>query len=153
MTFLAAALLTFNAQDPLVLTWGELVPDGVANQPPMMTFHDGGVPEQSGSAEIVPELDGEYIRIPGFMLPIEYTERGLVSGFLLVPYFGACIHVPPPPPNQIVYVDTSEEPVESMGLWDPVWVIGTMSARLNVNDLGNAAYTLSLDEMLPYYDY
>ena len=74
------------------------------------------------SAPVVVELDGQQVRLPGFMVPIDF-EGAETSEFLLVPYFGACIHVPPPPSNQIVYVKTvAGYPMKE--LFDPVWVTG-----------------------------
>ncbi|MEL6297793.1 MAG: DUF3299 domain-containing protein [Pseudomonadota bacterium] len=49
------------------------------------------------------DLDDKIVRLDGYLLPIEFSEEG-VKDFLLVPYVGACIHVPAPPPNQIVFV-------------------------------------------------
>ncbi len=69
-----------------------------------------------------PELDGKIVRIPGYALPLELTEGG-VSEFLLVPYVGACIHTPPPPPNQMVFVELRKE-YEVQSLYDPVWITG-----------------------------
>ena len=57
------------------------------------------------SAPVVHELDGQKVRLPGFVVPLDFEDTE-ISEFLLVPYFGACIHVPPPPSNQIVYVKT-----------------------------------------------
>ena len=152
MIALIAAALTFvSAEEPRTIVWADLVPEGdnVASASTPQS-HDGGPGMQTGSAETVAELDGVVIRMPGFMLPLDYTERGKVRGFLLVPYYGACIHVPPPPPNQIVFVDSSAEPVDSKGLCDPVSVTGTMKVKENQNDLGDAAYTLILEEIAPY---
>ena len=148
---IAAAFTFVQAEAPRTISWADLVPEGdqVASAATPQS-HDGGPGMQTGSAEAVMELDGQLIRMPGFMLPLDYTERGKVRGFLLVPYYGACIHVPPPPPNQIVFVDSSADPVDSKGLWDPVWVTGTMTVKMNENDLGDAAYTLTLQGMEPY---
>jgi uncharacterized protein len=104
---------------------------------------------QFGTFDVVEELDGKTIRIPGFMVPFDINEMSEVSEFLLVPYFGACIHVPPPPPNQIVYV-TTEEAVP-FG-WEPVWLEGVLETKTNVNNLGSAAYTLNLTKLEPYTD-
>lgn len=150
---LFAAFLLFLADDPTaprVLTWADLVPEGeqMAQQGPV--DHEGGAIRQTGSTATVNELDGVKISMPGYMLPLDYTEKGMVTAFLLVPYYGACIHVPPPPPNQIVYVDTQGEAVKSRGLWDPVTVTGTMTVRMNINGLGDAAYTLLLDDVEAY---
>ncbi len=74
---------------------------------------------------VVDSLDGENVRIPGYALPLEFSGSA-VTEFLLVPYVGACIHVPPPPPNQIVFV-RAKEPYTPTGLFDPVWVSGRLS--------------------------
>ncbi|MDJ0683683.1 MAG: DUF3299 domain-containing protein [Alphaproteobacteria bacterium] len=73
------------------------------------------------------ELQGQTIRMAGYALPLEFTGQGVME-FLLVPYVGACIHVPPPPPNQMVFVRLDEEFV-SDGLFTPVWVTGQMSVE------------------------
>lgn len=70
------------------------------------------------------DLDGSIVRIPGYALPLEMTEGGITE-FLLVPYVGACIHVPPPPPNQMVFVKLREE-YEVKSLFDPVWITGQL---------------------------
>ena len=72
-------------------------------------------------------LDNQMIRMPGYLLPLEFSGQQ-VTEFLLVPYVGACIHSPPPPPNQIVYV-RSDKPVEVKATFDAVWVTGRMSTK------------------------
>ncbi|MPY70508.1 MAG: DUF3299 domain-containing protein [Alphaproteobacteria bacterium] len=76
---------------------------------------------------IATDLDGKVVRIPGYILPLEY-EGSKVTQFLLVPYVGACIHVPPPPANQIVHV-RSKEGLLDAGIFTPVYVTGKMSAE------------------------
>jgi uncharacterized protein len=71
-------------------------------------------------------LDGRMVRMPGYMLPLEFTGKA-VTEFLLVPWVGACIHTPPPPPNQIIHVKT-DQPFVSEGLFMPVWITGRLSA-------------------------
>lgn len=73
------------------------------------------------------DLDGARVRIPGYVLPLEYEGEKLTS-FMLVPYVGACIHVPPPPANQMAYVKV-QSPIPDEGLFAPVWVTGTLNAR------------------------
>ncbi|MEM6539479.1 MAG: DUF3299 domain-containing protein [Pseudomonadota bacterium] len=104
---------------------------------------------QLGTFNVVEGLDGERVRIPGFVLPFEYTASGEITEFLLVPYFGACIHTPPPPPNQIVYV-TADKPVPLGDQWAAIWATGTLRAKSNMNDLGDAAYTLEIDAWETY---
>ena len=74
-------------------------------------------------------LDGRLIRMPGFVLPLEYAGRK-VAEFLLVPWVGACIHTPPPPPNQIVHVRMAKgAEFESKGMYSAVWVTGVLAAK------------------------
>jgi hypothetical protein len=78
---------------------------------------------------IVKELDGELVRMPGYLLPLDVSSAK-VTEFLLVPYVGACIHVPPPPPNQIIYVKAAQDNgFESKKIFEPVWVTGVISVK------------------------
>ena len=80
------------------------------------------------------ELVGTSVRLPGYVLPLEFKDRKAVE-FLLVPTVGACIHTPPPPANQIVHV-VYPEGIEVNGLFTPVWITGTMVAQSSVQDVG-----------------
>ena len=100
---------------------------------------------------IVKELDGQRIKIPGFLLPLELIENGTVREFLLVPSFGACVHYPAPPPNQIVYVKL-KEPIKIKSMWDPVWVSGEMRTQSQETDLASAGYTM-IGELVEDYEY
>lgn len=98
-----------------------------------------------GHAPINPEFDGKKVKIPGFVVPLE--EQGhAVTEFLLVPYFGACIHVPPPPANQIIHV-ISAKPIPNLRMMDTVWVAGEMkAARYSTHmpmGLSNAGYQIN----------
>lgn len=103
------------------------------------------------------ELDGKPVRIPGYLLPLEF-EGDRVSEFLLVPYVGACIHTPPPPPNQIVHVKTDDAYTTNGGLYTPVWVHGLMKTektQANLNFIDGAsdilsAYALEAISIEPY---
>lgn len=92
-------------------------PDAPKEVPNMTPLHDLSQMSSTLSAEsapaakqdmpnapVVKALDGQNIRLPGYIVPLEVSEEGRTTEFLLVPYFGACIHVPPPPSNQIVHV-------------------------------------------------
>ncbi len=104
---------------------------------------------QLGTFRTVDALNGKDIRIPGYVVPFDFSEENKYSEFLFVPYFGACIHVPPPPPNQILYV-TANAPVAIEELWKPFYVQGVLTTQKNVNDLGSAAYTLRLQSIEEY---
>ena len=67
----------------------------------------------------------------------------------MVPYVGACIHVPPPPPNQIIYV-TSEDGIEVGGMFEPVWAMGTLQTASLSSDLADVGYMMTLDKTEPY---
>ena len=100
------------------------------------------------SAPVVGALDGQKVRLPGFVVPLDF-EGTETSEFLLVPYFGACIHVPPPPSNQIVYVTTvAGYPLQE--LFDPVWVTGEIRTEAHLNEVGDAGYTLQATIIEPY---
>lgn len=101
------------------------------------------------SAKVKPEYDQRRIRLPGFMVPVEMNEQQLVTEFFLVPFFGACIHYPPPPPNQIIYV-TSKEGVAQQNLYDPYWVEGTLTTTITENEVAVSAYSMAADNIELY---
>lgn len=101
------------------------------------------------NAPVVAALDGQKVRIPGFVVPVEYDDKQ-VSEFLLVPYFGACIHTPPPPSNQIVHVATGGFGPSPEQLWDPVWVTGTLRTEAVSSELGEAGYRMDAVVIEPY---
>jgi hypothetical protein len=98
---------------------------------------------------VVDELDGVQVKIPGFIVPLELENEGKIKEFLLVPYFGACIHYPPPPPNQIVYV-IMDEPFELESTWAPVWAKGELKTEFRGSELGSAGYTMLAKEIEEY---
>ncbi len=97
---------------------------------------------------LVESLDGLDVKLPGFLVPLE-MEAEAVKEFFLVPYFGACIHTPPPPANQIVHVVLTE-PVPFDNLYEPYWASGTLSITQTRTDLGTAGYRLTMGEIQPY---
>lgn len=92
------------------------------------------------AAPVVERMDGQRIRIPGFVVPLEGDARE-IHEFLLVPYFGACIHVPPPPANQLIHV-LPDAPVPASWNMAPVWVSGVLSVARYDSELGSAGYQL-----------
>ena len=99
-------------------------------------------------APVVEELNGELIRIPGYVLPLD-TDMERVYRFLIVPYVGACVHVPPPPSNQLIYAQ-SEDGMESAELWEAVFIYGTLTAQSNDTEWGTTGYVLDVDRWEPY---
>ncbi len=157
----------FEKEDFRTVEWTELMPDGDLNalmNPPdyLSDIEDGGeedvlespirgTGDPAGdryqqaltSTEIRPEFDGQLIRIPGFVVPLDFDERQRVTRFFLVPFFGACIHVPPPPPNQIVYAE-SEKGFEQASLYDAFWLSGRISTTMTENDMAVSAYAMEV---------
>lgn len=84
---------------------------------------------------VVEELDGSSIKMAGYVLPLEYSDLN-VTEFLLVPWVGACIHTPPPPPNQIVHVLLDEKDgFKSNSMYEPVWVTGEILTQASTRNL------------------
>ncbi len=101
------------------------------------------------STNIRPELDGKDIRIAGYVVPLEFDTDQTVSQFFFVPYFGACIHVPPPPPNQLILVD-SDKKISMDDIYQPYWIAGKLQTTLYENDVGTSAYRMTLDHAEVY---
>lgn len=145
---------------PLELDWLELMPpedrqaledmpeiehdspetDGFSDQGALK--QGAGLPAVMYSAKTVAQLDGKQIRLGGYPVPLETDNQGRSTEFFLVPYPGACIHVPPPPPNQIVMV---RYPAGIMldDIYAPLWVDGTLHIEPVSNDLADAAYAVT----------
>lgn len=141
------------------ITWEDLVPPGSSGAEISARFNERIALVEPGSPEADevfaelqaeysnqppnPELAGDDILLAGFIAPLTYSGD-LITEFLLVPYFGACIHVPPPPANQTVLVSLAEgEGVTIDESWGAIWVTGTMNVDTANTDLATAAYSIS----------
>ena len=136
------------------ITWDDLIPLGVPYAeiigPGFMDeAQDVWQPVYDDNATKFNEsLSGQLVKLPGFIIPLEIGAEGVTS-FVLVPYVGACIHVPPPPPNQLVFV-TTETPWPGDQLWDAVWVIGTIRTNLQATEIAQTGYEITAVEMEVY---
>jgi hypothetical protein len=99
-------------------------------------------------APVETALNGQRVRIAGFVVPLERKGEQVLE-FLLVPYFGACIHVPPPPANQIIHV-VPEKPVTGMRTMDAMWVSGTLKLDRSETGMGVSGYRLRGEALAPY---
>lgn len=160
------------AEAPLELKWAELVPPRDAVPPKPKTFFsempakDGTAPaadaapppplaegkfmatkrKQPGSDKppaVVAGLNGKRVAIGGYVVPLDF-EAATIKEFLLVPFVGACIHVPPPPANQIIYVKSASG-IEISGSFDPVKVTGTLKTETAFTGLADAGYSLEAE--------
>ena len=150
---LAAMPQVAQAEDYIDLEWADLVPAGQPTPPPIipeLLQHDQAplLSQQPSSHGVRTDWNGQVVRLPGFILPINYLGKG-VTAFILAPFVGACVHVPPPPANQLVFV-TTNDPYESTGLYEPVNVIGMFGTASMSTQLADISYALSADKIVPY---
>lgn len=156
------------------IEWTELMPssdlEALSNPPEYLTEIEDGSPEDQitmsifndipaaeddryqqalVSVNIKPEMNQQAIRLPGFIVPLDFDEQEVVTEFFLVPFFGACIHVPPPPPNQIIHVSYPEG-FTLRNLYDPFWFSGVLTTELIENDMATAAYALEVHNIEVY---
>ena len=174
---LAIFLLTYNTgllAEPRTITWGDLSPpeelgtrmafdkkSGVKGIPKVSEF-DGLKEQLSMFLEdmnfmknmqrkggfINSKLDGEKIKLAGYGTPLSF-DGDKVTEFLFVPYRGACIHVPPPPANQIIYIKSSEG-LRADNLYDPVWIIGVLRANSVSTVMAEVGYSIEKATVVPY---
>ncbi len=142
-----------RAEDVVDLNWDDLVPKDAGALPPELqglVQHEQAatVSSQPASVGVRTDWNGRTVRLSGYIVPLDYDGTG-VTGFILVPYVGACIHVPPPPPNQLVMV-TTERPYDSKGLFEPVTVTGMFGTASTSTQLAEIGYALSADRIVPY---
>jgi len=139
------------------IDWDELIPPDARSKflgGPPPAVHDylgeGGLAaQQVMDFSINKALNGQSVKLPGFIVPLDIGKDGLVSEFFLVPYFGACIHVPPPPPNQIVYVKMAKG-IALDSIYEAYWISGTMRAANKNTRLGASAYQLDATQVEIY---
>jgi uncharacterized protein len=154
----SASFKTARKDAARMIDWDALLPDSERanfNIEPPPPVHDylgerGAAARQTGSIAVNKKLSEAKVKIPGFVVPLVVDDNGVVSEFFLVPYFGACIHVPPPPPNQIVYVKLAGGGVRLGSEEDAYWVTGTLHTQTNGTSRATAAYTLDASRMELY---
>jgi len=150
-----AGLLTMSlpawAQQTQRIKWADLIPEGVPYGEIIATGEYDGVkdiwiPEfDDNGLQLNSALDGKMITLAGYVIPLEVSSEGTTS-FVLVPFIGACIHVPPPPPNQLVFV-TTDTPWPSDKLWEAVLVTGQLSANIRRTDVAQVGYDLTATQI------
>lgn len=159
MSALAATALPWpraaRARDVIDLQWADLAPRdggldwsalrgiGVVEHGQMSSPFD-----QEAARVVTTDYNGKTVRLPGFVVPLDYDGTG-VTTFILVPYVGACIHVPPPPANQLVLVTTAR-PFDVEGLFDPVYVTGTFTTAATETELAEIGYSMEATRIEPY---
>lgn len=156
--FLLCFPLLLLANEPRVLNWEQLVPEGWNPNSVFDKYTDDEFSSMSDeqyfilqkeamvlmeAAPTVDKLDGEIVKIPGYMLPLEFDDAN-IKEFLLVPYFGACVHTPPPPANQIIH-GKLESSFAINEIFAPVWISGKLNTVRSKSKLGETGVSQSLD--------
>jgi hypothetical protein len=143
--------------------WEDLMPEGESERlaqmyqaqmamlfsSPIAEGGAGDVGIQIGTFNTVKELNGKKVVIPGYTVPFEFGPDAQIKEFLLVPQFGQCLHNPPPPPNQTIFV-MADKPIKMKDLAQAVWIEGTIYTQIQESELADAAYTIKLDRITEY---
>ncbi|MDX1626150.1 MAG: DUF3299 domain-containing protein [Wenzhouxiangellaceae bacterium] len=150
LLLLAPALAFSEARE---IEWLDLMPDDVAERwvAGQTAIDHSALPDSTEfqSFETVGTLDGQRVRLPGFVVPVETDEEGRLTEFFLVPYFGACIHVPPPPANQIVD-GRLVEPIRMVVIWEAFLMEGVLQVEEVSNATADSAYSMQVEALRPY---
>lgn len=141
------------AAEVIDLEWEDLLPKGESPLPPELrgiVQHEAAplISQQPASSALRTDWNGKIVRLPGYIVPLDFQGTA-VTTFILVPFVGACIHVPPPPANQLVLVTTSR-PYESSGLFEAVNVTGMFGTSETSTQLAEIGYALSAEKIEPY---
>lgn len=156
------------------IEWSDLIPqddlDALLNPPEYLASIEDGSPEDQVSSlasnsiamaeddryyealvstNIKSEMDGKAIRVPGFIVPLELIDSQVITEFFIVPFFGACIHVPPPPPNQIIHVKYPKG-FKFETVYNPFWLSGVLKTTLVENAVATAAYGMEVHSIEDY---
>jgi len=103
------------------------------------------------STKVVDEFNGKKVKMAGYVVPLSYDDEMSVTEFFFVPYFGACLHLPPPPPNQIIHV-TTDTAMSVYELYLPFWISGTLSTSLVKNNMATSAYSMKMSSFELYQE-
>jgi hypothetical protein len=101
------------------------------------------------STKVKAMVNNAQIKIPAFIVPLEFDDYQNVTQFFIVPFFGACIHLPPPPPNQIIFVHYPQG-LKFGSIYDAYWISGIIKTSLVENDIATAAYSMEMHAFEPY---
>ncbi len=143
-------ILATAGSAPREIDWLEMMPADELKALERMAGsidHSGGAADAIFTSErTVAKMDGVRGKLPGYLVPITTNGKREVVDMFLVPYFGACIHMPPPPPNQIVYIKP-KTPIKIGELWEAHYVTGTLRVTKTKNKVATAVYTLDFERI------
>ncbi len=151
---------TAHGADFQEISWDKLVPQGwdptqslgdfkpLSDNDPRAAAQYARLREVWDNAPTVAAMAGRRIKLPGYLVPLDETRDG-IREFLLVPYFGACIHTPPPPANQIIHA-RSQAPIKGFQTMDAVWASGTLDLVRGSTNMGASGYLMVVARVQAY---
>ncbi|MCG6118099.1 MAG: DUF3299 domain-containing protein [Aquimonas sp.] len=146
------ALLASAHASVRIIDWLELMPEeelsALQDIPEVDHLGMMETPDYSDSNPVL-AMNGAEGRLPGYIVPLSITSDNKISEFFVVPYFGACIHVPPPPPNQIVYAKP-ETPIDMTEIWAAYWIYGTIEVKPTRNAVAQSFYVINVEKVEPW---
>ena len=154
-------MFSFNlwAANPVEVQWLDLMPqediDAMESMPEIShdnPFDKSALPEVMFSSRVVDTYENKHIQIAGYLVPLETDNRGYLTEFFLAPYMGACIHVPPPPPNQLIHIKFPKG-ADVEGIWYPFVIEGVLKIESFDNGLGASSYSMTATSVKAYEDF
>jgi len=134
------------------LDWTKMVPPGdfkaLENAPPVLHVGNQRM-KQIGTLHTVDALNGAKVRMSGYVVPLESDSAGNMVEFFFVPFYGACIHVPPPPPNMLVHVRLAKG-IDTPSLYDTLTLKGVLHTQVTANAMASSAYDMQGATLEPY---
>lgn len=136
--------------------WGDLMPEP---DPKVVEAFQKGKMDRDAVVDYlevlgnttVPGLDKIYGKMPGFLVPLNLDKNQKATELLLVPTMGACIHVPPPPPNQTIYIKYDKGISVTEAGYTPYWVTGTLVVEKNTSEYTDTLYSFRVESIEEYF--
>ncbi|MDQ0008298.1 hypothetical protein J2T07_000457 [Luteibacter jiangsuensis] len=136
------------------LDWSHMVPPEdiktLENAPPVLHVGNQRM-KQVGTLHTVEALDNQKVKLSGYVVPLESDDDGKMLEFFFVPFYGACIHVPPPPPNMLIHVKLAHG-IDTPSLYDPLTLKGVLHTEVTQNAMAASAYGMGDAVLEPYHD-
>ena len=144
-----------NKSAPKEVSWSDLMPP--PDQLVVERYQAGKMSEKEVDTyleklglKVVSKIDNTYGKIPGYLVPLNMNKDQIATELLLVPTLGACIHVPPPPPNQIIYISYPKGLKVTEAGYTPYWVFGTLKIEKKASQYSDALYAIKAEKIMEY---
>jgi hypothetical protein len=150
MLVMAGLALLVNRESPIGAGLSRTIAKDAGGTPVVEWATLRGLDDHTGkSSSEVAAIDGKPVKVPGYIVPLDDDTREITE-FLLVPYMGACVHTPPPPPNQMIYVKMLKGEKAAFGLNDAVWVEGAIFVGRRSSPYGPTFYAMTAKSVAAY---